>query len=272
MAKRHDLHSFGLELDEAVTARVRLRRWRHRGKRVPKWPVAAHETVEVAWAERGTMRYRVGRQELHAGPGEVVVVPAQMEHHTLIEPEMAATSVQLSPGVIAETRDIIGGGIQFGVIHDKGIVSLGELILDEVRRADRGSFLTTEALAEALSVRLLRTADAPRASVGTDPRIVRAVDVVEARFAEPLTIDELAETAGMSRYHFGRTFRRHTGKSPYQYLMATRMHRAAELLRKRRHTVTEAAYNVGVFDLGRFARAFRKEMGCAPSRYSAQNA
>ncbi len=259
------MSNVGLELDETITPRVRLRRWRHRGARVPRWPSAAHDTVEVAWAERGGMRYRVGSRELCVAVGEVVIVPSEVEHQTVIAPGTAATSIQLSTAAIAETQEIVGGAIGFDVVSDGGIISLAQLILAEARQPRRGSFLTTEALAEALSVRLLRSGH-PAMSTG-DPRIARAVREMEERYAEPLTIDELAKTAGMSRYHFSRTFRRQMGKSPYQFLTATRVRRAAELLRKRRHSVTEVAFCVGIFDLGRFARAFRKEMGCAPSRY-----
>ncbi len=260
-------HGLLLEHDEAVTTRVGLRRWRHRGPVLPRWPSAAHDTVEVAWAEEGGMVYRVGRQSLHAGPGEVVVVPAQAEHHTGIEPNTVATSVQLSATLVAEIRDVMGGTVELGVLRDPGMVSLGQLILEEARSGERGRFLTTEALAEALTVRLLRAGESAPGATGADPRIVRAVDEVRARYAEPLTIDELAKAAGMSRYHFSRAFRRHVGASPYQYLTSLRVRRAAELLRKGRHNVTEAAFSVGVFDLGRFARAFRKEMGCSPSRF-----
>jgi AraC-like DNA-binding protein len=270
MSKRHNSHHSGLELDAAITSRIRLRRWRHRGKRAPRWPVAAHPTVEVAWAERGMLHYRVGRQEMHAAPGELVVVPAQMEHHTGIEPSTAATSVQLGADLLAETRELVGGSVRFGVLRDPGIVSLGELLLGEAQSSARGAFLSSEALAEALAVRLLRHGENAEQAPSGDPRILRAVDEVQARYAEPISVEELAKTAGMSRYHFSRAFRHQVGQSPYQYLTRTRMRRAAELLRKRRHTVTEAAFSVGVSDLGRFARAFRKEMGCAPSRYRAR--
>ncbi|MCA9620465.1 MAG: helix-turn-helix transcriptional regulator, partial [Myxococcales bacterium] len=102
-----------------------------------------------------------------------------------------------------------------------------------------------------------------------DPRIRRAADAVEARFADALTVDDLARIAGMSRFHFCRQFRGQMGVSPYQHLVATRVRRAAELLRRGRYSVTETAFEVGFSDPGRFARAFRRHMGCAPSAYAA---
>jgi len=277
MGKRQDANTL-LELDACVTSRVRVRRWRHQGGEVPRWPTGAHHAVEVAWSERGTLSYHVGREQLHATPGEAVIVPAQMEHRTCITSGTVATSIWLSAAVVAEMAEAMGDGahpLGFGVVHDDAALpSLGSLMLDEAARTDPGAFVTTDALAEALAVRLLRCAnprgasEAPVETVGSDPRISRAVDEVEDRYSERLTIDELAHAAGMSRFHFSRTFRAHMGQSPYQFLVSTRVRRAAELLCRGRHSVTEAAYGVGFHDLGRFARAFQKQMGCAPSAYA----
>jgi AraC family transcriptional regulator len=262
------------ELDQRVTERVRIRRWQHRGgTEVPRWPSAAHETIEVAWAEQGELVYRVGSVTLRARPGEAMVVPADTEHLTTIAPGTVATSVQLGAPLVAEMRELVAGTrrLEFRVLPgDGGIMALGHLMLEEARTAREGAFASTDALAEALSVRLLRgfgAGDPGLPSRGSDPRIARAVDAVEDRFAEPLSIDELARAAGMSRYHFSRIFRAQIGQSPHQFLVATRVRRAAELLRRGRHSVTEAAFSVGFGDLGRFARAFRKQMGCAPSAF-----
>ncbi len=87
---------------------------------------------------------------------------------------------------------------------------------------------------------------------------------MESRYAEPLGVDDLSRIAGISRAHFSRRFREALGLSPYQYLQRVRIDRARELL-GRGHGVTEAALSVGYRDLGRFAQAFRRQVGCAPS-------
>lgn len=270
MAQRQLPHTL-LVLDTHVTSRVRVRSWRHDGGELPHWPAGAHDSVEVAWANRGGLSYRVGRQHLHANPCEAVVIPSQVEHRTSITPGTIATSVWLSRALLAEVCELMGGGtrLDVGVVRDHpAIAQLGELMREEACTGQRGAFASTDALAEAMVVRLLRRMGATESSVtGSDPRIARAVDLVESRYAEPLTIDDLAHAAGMSRYHFSRTFSAQIGVSPYQYLVQARVRRAAELLRRRRHSVTEAAFHVGFNDLGRFARAFRNEIGCAPSAY-----
>lgn len=262
-----------LLFDAQATGRVRVRCWRHPGGELPRWSSAAHDAVELAWPDRGELVYRIGRRRLRAGVGEALVVPVGLEHHSSIAVGTEATSIWLDRDLMAEIEEMVvatgGGRLAAGVVSDApAIQALGRLLCDEARRSDPGALLSADALAEALAVRLLRGApvDAARA-VGRDARIAAALDCVEHRYAEPLTVDELAQVAGMSRFHFSRLFRSHVGMSPYQYLVTTRVRRAAELLRGGRHSVTEAAYHVGFCDLGRFARAFRRQLGCAPSEF-----
>src|SRR5438477_307637 len=81
----------------------------------------------------------------------------------------------------------------------------------------------------------------------------------------PLSLDELARLAAMSRFHFSRSFHEQVGHSPYAYLTTVRLRRAAELLGCGSANVTEAAYASGFTDLGRFGRKFRAAYGCTPS-------
>jgi AraC-like DNA-binding protein len=97
-----------------------------------------------------------------------------------------------------------------------------------------------------------------------DPRIRAALDAMNARYAEPLTVDDLARAAAMSRFHFSRLFRDEVGEAPYQHLLRVRVARAAELLQNGRTSVTEAALAVGFHDFSRFSRTFRRFIGRLP--------
>ena len=61
--------------------------------------------------------------------------------------------------------------------------------------------------------------------------LLRAKDLIDARYAEPLDVAELARAAHLSTAHFSREFRRAFGETPHQYLLTRRMERAAALLR-----------------------------------------
>src|SRR5262249_41799443 len=128
----------------------------------------------------------------------------------------------------------------------------------------RGRALVLSSLAEAVAVEALRDR-APSTTHASDPRIVRALEKIEASYAEALGVEDLARAAGMSRFHFSRLFHEQVGKSPYQYLIAVRVTHARELLAGGRTTVTEAALAVGFSDLSRFSRAFREHFGESPA-------
>lgn len=93
---------------------------------------------------------------------------------------------------------------------------------------------------------------------------------MDARFAEPLTVPELAAVAGCSREHFIRAFAKTYGQTPAAYLTRRRVERAAELLRSANLTVTEISGCVGFGSLGTFSRRFKDFFGVSPSDYRAR--
>ncbi|MCU1380279.1 MAG: transcriptional regulator, AraC family [Acidimicrobiales bacterium] len=99
--------------------------------------------------------------------------------------------------------------------------------------------------------------------------LLRAKDLADARYFEPLTVGDLARAAGLSRAHFSREFRRTFGEAPHQYLLTRRLERAAALLRNTDRTVTEICFDVGLASVGSFTTSFRRVHGAAPLAYRA---
>jgi len=95
----------------------------------------------------------------------------------------------------------------------------------------------------------------------------RVRDHVDLRFAEQLTLSELAGLAGMSRFHLVREFRAAYGETPMRYLSRRRMERAQDLLRYANLTVTEICMAVGFSSLGSFSSRFTALVGESPSAY-----
>ncbi len=87
---------------------------------------------------------------------------------------------------------------------------------------------------------------------------------VEAEASERLALAGLARDAGMSAYHFLRTFRQVVGRTPHQYVLCTRLHRTALLLRGSDRAISQIALDTGFEDLSTFNRRFRRVMGVAP--------
>jgi AraC-like DNA-binding protein len=97
--------------------------------------------------------------------------------------------------------------------------------------------------------------------------LLRAKDLADARYFEPLTVADLARAAGLSPAHFSREFRRTFGEAPHQYLLTRRLERAAALLRNTDRTVTEICFSVGLSSMGSFITSFRRVYGVAPVAY-----
>src|ERR687887_1209960 len=106
--------------------------------------------------------------------------------------------------------------------------------------------------------------------VPTERHLLRAKDLADARYAEPLTVDDLARAAGLSRAHFSREFRRTFGASPHAYLLTRRLERAAALLRTTDRSVAEICFSVGLQSVGSFTTSFNRTYGVSPTAYRAK--
>jgi len=99
--------------------------------------------------------------------------------------------------------------------------------------------------------------------------LLRAKDLADARYFEPLDVGDLARAAGLSRAHFSREFRRAFGESPHAYLLTRRLERAAALLRGTDNSVAEICMAVGLRSVGSFTTSFKRTFGATPTAYRA---
>ena len=99
--------------------------------------------------------------------------------------------------------------------------------------------------------------------------LLRARDLVDARYFEPLGVDDLASAAGLSSAHFSREFRRAFGESPHAYLLTRRLERAAALLRSTDRSVADICLSVGLRSIGSFTTSFTRTFGASPTAYRA---
>ncbi len=97
--------------------------------------------------------------------------------------------------------------------------------------------------------------------------LLRARDLADARYAEPLDVGQMAEVAGLSRAHFSREFRRAFGESPHAYLLTRRLERAAALLRMTDRSIIDICLSVGLQSIGSFTTSFTRMYGIPPSAY-----
>lgn len=234
----------------------------------------------IALHTEGVVRRR-GRQ----GWGPDRSVPGRV---TVLPPGTCA-SFQ-GGGVLGVTTIHIGGGrldallpgdearqalaampMQFGIVDPLIAAGLGALA-DEVWRPGVQGALYAEAIADSLTLHVLRAAHrfraAPRRSGGLREGLLRRVqERIEADLGAALSIDDLAREAGLSRYHFSRAFRAATGLTPHRYLLGRRIERAKALLRADDMPIAEVALLTGFSSQSHLTDSFRQHVGVAPGEY-----
>ena len=97
--------------------------------------------------------------------------------------------------------------------------------------------------------------------------LLRAKDLIDARYRDPLNVSALANVAHLSPAHFSREFRRAFGETPHQYLLTRRLERAAALLRNTDRSVMEICLAVGLRSVGSFTTSFSRIYGQSPTAY-----
>lgn len=135
---------------------------------------------------------------------------------------------------------------------------------EALARADASEIECSTRVAETLSELLCASPTSRRRA----PRAVRrARAFLHDALAAKITLDELAEHAGLDKFHLVRAFRAEVGLPPYEYLTYLRVARARELLR-RGVRVADAAHAVGLYDESQLHRHFRRIVGLPPGAYA----
>ena len=163
------------------------------------------------------------------------------------------------------------------VTTDARLFRLAADLADELRAVEAGQELVVAALLEHLTVHLLRrhahirrAAELELSRAGlVDRRVRRAVELMHARLAEDVPLEEMAAAAYLSPFHFARLFKKVTGMSPHAYLAALRLERAQTLLATTDLSITEVGARVGYASPSHFAKAFRHATGLSPRAFRA---
>ena len=227
-----------------------------------------HAKHSVSYVRHGSFGYHtLGREhELVAGavlvgqPGQEYT--ATHEHHGCGD---ECLSVKLAPALADSLpRPVWHLG---GIPPLPQLMVLGELTLAAAEgRSDVG--VDEAAMMFAARVSSLPVSGAGKSTARERHRAVEAALWIEANAAEPLDLEAIARHAGLSPFHFLRLFGRVLGVTPHQYLVRTRLRRAARLLAEGDLPVTEVALEVGFADLSNFVRTFRRAAGVPPARFS----
>ncbi|MEQ1614608.1 MAG: AraC family transcriptional regulator [Hyphomicrobiaceae bacterium] len=233
----------------------------------------AHEELMIGILHAGTKAFRLGRGRRFAGRGMLSVVNAGEMHtgerHAGDELEYAA--LYLSQTAIMQ---IVGGGAEINPeIHSPVIDD--PVLWRALNSAQNFMMSGADALAaeEMLTwgvTRLFCQYGNRRVRTVTPPypdAVKRAVSYIHAESAEPVTLDAIAQSAAVGRFHLIRLFQRHLGLSPHAYVTQVRIDRGKLLLRAG-ETVANVALDVGFADQAHFTKRFKQLTGATPAQYA----
>jgi AraC-like DNA-binding protein len=123
------------------------------------------------------------------------------------------------------------------------------------------------AMIEALSYLILQYAHTK--NIPSEPQsqasLSRTIDLIQTQAEHPITLECLAREAGLSKYHFLRTFKQHTGLTPHQYILSVRVQKATEQIIAG-ESIAQASFDSGFSDQSHFTRHFKRIYGYTPRK------
>lgn len=250
-------------------------------------PPRDHHIVLIAGEHSSYLfQQRLGRCfEGACRPGDISMVPAG--HETMFRGRLPAhLRIGLSVDHVIEAAEELGRSGAYARpelanifrAQDQFVERLGAILSSELSRPVHPTQdLLMESLAVTLSTHLLRSYAASADTLGrvggsNIAAIRRALEFMSQPLDTRISLTELADASGISRFHLSRIFKKHFGLSPIAYLERTRIERAKDLIHSAEMSLAEVAQTVGFADQSHFTRRFKHFTGSTPGAYAREHA
>ena len=238
--------------------------------------VEVHDGFSVSYVREGSFGYRFRGESFELVAGSILVgCPGEEfmcthDHHAGDK----CLSFQLTPALV----EAIGQGTEgcrSGVWRAGALPPLAELmVLGELAQAaaEGAGDIGLDELGMLLASRFVtavsgRTRNATQVRTRDRRRAVDAALWIDAHSHQAIDLERAANQAGLSSFHFLRLFAGVLGVTPHQYLVRSRLRRAARLLADDARSITDVALDVGFADLSNFVRTFHRAAGMSPRRF-----
>jgi AraC family transcriptional regulator len=223
------------------------------------------DSYKFVFVPEGRYGVQVNDHELGVAPGQFVVLNPHARHRHL-GLSGSKLLVEVRPEAIAEAAAALGRPRPPRFRQLRASDSLVHAWVREwIAASEESRDLEVGEIVAGIALRLVELHDEPPRFRAT-AAVAKAVALINERFSERLTLDELAAEAGMERFAFAHAFRRETGLSPHAYLRERRLAAAAAALAGST-PIIDVAFDCGFGSVSSFNRAFRAAFGVAPSRY-----
>jgi AraC-like DNA-binding protein len=236
----------------------------------------AHAEFVIGAVVRGEGEIAIAGRRHRVGPGDITLYnPGEVHDGSARAPGFRYAACyprpELVEALVADAgarRHGSGGAFRFGapIVRDPGAAH-GYLALHRRWESAGDPLQVEEGLACFLAACLERHAGVAPAPAGREPAgLVRAVDLMHARAGDKLTLEQLAQAAGLPRQRLIRAFRRATGFTPHAFLLNVRANLARTLLRAGAEPLA-AAVGAGFADQAHLNRAFKARFGVPPGAF-----
>ena len=231
--------------------------------------------LSPGWLEAGQRRSEM--KKINFGAGEMAVCPRSGE--VWLGPHRLESMVlTISDRALGAANDGISGDVELKLrvvdkFADAQLGALAAAVNAERVAGFPSGRLFLDIIEQALAIALVNNYAVRRPSARiyrgglTPARLRRVVELVHARDEGELSLEELADAAGLSLAHFSQMFRQSTGQSPHQFVLHHRVDRAKEMLRAAEMRVLDVAVACGFKNQQHFARVFRSVCGASPTQY-----
>ncbi|WP_437744394.1 AraC family transcriptional regulator [Sorangium sp. So ce1504] len=227
-----------------------------------------HRGFSVSYVRKGSFGYRVRGEAFELVAGSLLVGHPGDEytcsHEHVVGDE--CLSFQLAPALVEALGDGDGAFRAGGLPPVPELMVLGELAQ---AAAEGRSDIGVDEVGVLLAARFVEVASGrkrrpPDTGARDRRRAVEAALWLDEHAHEPIDLEGAAREVGLSPFHFLRVFGKVVGVTPHQYLVRTRLRRAARLLADGARSITDIALDVGFGDLSNFVRTFHRAAGVSP--------
>lgn len=214
-------------------------------------------------------------------PGSITLAPRAHDGHWRLSGQITVSNIYLGHGRLLGCADQVAEGRAFELLDrvnhaDAKLFAIMKLICDEIDCPEHHSRVFIEHALDLFCHQLLRSHSTLGNPVFQPARglarwqVKRVLDYMRENVGADISLQDLADVVGMSRFHFCGAFREATGSPPHEYLTRMRMKRACELLDDHRLQVKDVALAVGYGTPSAFSAAFHKVMGMTPRQFRRQ--
>ena len=239
-------------------------------------PMHSHNFFQAVHVLSGRFSFDAEDHRIEIAPGETGIVPPDLPHrYRIVGHEVCRTFMANfqapCPEHMGESATVLDGERAkrlWTTRPDGGLVGFAlERLREECTAPGLASTSVTQALLNLYLGSIARSAERLDNSTPNEERIRYALTLIEQQYGHPLTLEQLADAAGLGISRFSEIFRKHTGISPMRYLNDYRIGVAKVLLTASSFSITAIAEHLGFGTIQYFSRTFRNHTGFSPSDY-----